>query len=120
MKYYIDFDSTLYNTGEFTNSLLNAIAKNIISQNKSLNFNDILSEEKELFKSDKIYNIEKLCHFFAEKYNIEFDSIFSSAKNIVDNGTVFVYPDTIPFLQKLTNIFKFHLSTLVLEADSHN
>ena len=101
MKFYIDFDSTLYNTREFILALLDAIAKNITSQNKSLNFDNILNEEKELFKSDKIYNIEKLCHFFAEKYAVEFDSIFSSAKTIVDNGTNFVFPDTIPFLEKL-------------------
>ena len=101
MKFYIDFDSTLYNTREFILALLDAIAKNITSQNKSLNFDNILNEEKELFKSDKIYNIEKLCHFFAEKYAVEFDSIFSSAKTIVDNGSNFVFPDTIPFLERL-------------------
>ena len=101
MKFYIDFDSTLYNTSDFTKSLLEAIAKNIVSQNKSLVFENILAEEKELFVSDKIYNIEKFCKFFAEKYNLEFDSIFSSAKSIVENGKEFVYPDSVPFLEKL-------------------
>ena len=101
MKFYIDFDSTLYNTGEFTKTLLDAIAKNIISQNKSLSLENILAEENELFVSDKIYNIEKLCRFFAEKYSLDFDSIFSSAKTIIENGNVFVYEDTIPFLKKL-------------------
>ena len=101
MKFYIDFDSTLYNTTLFTQSLLDAIAKNIISQNQSLLFENILDEEKELFVSDKIYNIEKFCKFFAEKYNLNFDSIFSSAKSVIENGTIFIYEDTIPFLEKL-------------------
>ena len=101
MKFYIDFDSTLYNTRAFIKSLLDAITNAIISQNKSLNREDVLAEAKDLFTSDKIYNVEKLCRFFAEKYNLDFDPIFSSAKFIINNGTGFVYPDTIPFLEKL-------------------
>lgn len=101
MKYYIDFDSTLFNTTLFTSTLLDAIAKNIISQNKSLDISDILMEEKELFTSDKIYNIEKFCHFFAEKYSLNFDTIFLTAKSVVENGKDFVYPDSVPFLEKI-------------------
>lgn len=101
MNYYIDFDSTLYNTQELTNSMLNTLANSIIKQDSTLIFEDIIAEEKDLFKSTKIYNIFELCRFFAEKYNINAELLISNINGVINNGMQFVYPDTIPFLKGL-------------------
>lgn len=101
MKYYIDFDSTLFNTTELTNAMIEALANSIITQNKSIKFDEILAEEKNLFTDTKIYNIFELCNFFAKKYNINPDILISNINSVIDNGEKFVYPDTIPFLEKL-------------------
>ena len=101
MKYYIDFDSTLYNTSGLVDAMLKALAEAINKQNKSLNTNDMYLEEKNMLKSKKLYNINEPCEYFADKYNLVVTPLINEVERVVNNSESFVYPDTIEFLQKL-------------------
>jgi len=101
MKYYIDFDSTLYNTSGLVDAMLKALAEAINKQNKSLNTNDMYLEEKNMLKSKKLYNINEPCEYFADKYNLVVTPLINEVEKVVNNSESFVYPDTIEFLQKL-------------------
>ncbi|MBE5758012.1 MAG: hypothetical protein E7345_03685 [Clostridiales bacterium] len=101
MNYYIDFDSTLYNTSELVNKMLSALATAINKQNPNLKAEDMLPEEKALFNSKGIYNIFRLCEFFADKYSLDASLLIDAVNNSINNGQDLVYPDTIEFLLRL-------------------
>ena len=101
MIYYIDFDSTLYKTSSLKNKMLESIAKKCCNENKNINFESVLFEAISMFKREKIYNIYKLCEYFAEKYKIDAECMKNEINNILKNGKHFVYCDVKKFLTKL-------------------
>ena len=84
MNYYIDFDNTLFNTQKLTKSMLENLANSIVSENNSLKFEEVLSEEKNIFNSNNIYNIFELCEFFGNKYNINSDILISNINSVIN------------------------------------
>jgi FMN phosphatase YigB (HAD superfamily) len=100
MNYYIDFDSTLYDTTTLTKDMLASLAENIC-KNLQLNLEDVNNELKAMFNRENIYNIYKLAKFFANKYNIEEKKLVNSVENVILDGNKYVYSDTINFLKRL-------------------
>ena len=91
MKYYIDFDNTLFNTESFYNDLLNIIKKyNISKKDIDLYYKDNLSNE--LFNPIKIIN-----NLIKDK------NINKEIKNFFKDLSKYLYKDTIDFLEFIKN-----------------
>lgn len=98
-NWYIDFDSTLYNTSALKKDMLEAMALNIDSSKKE----SIIQEIDSMFKPQKIYNIFNLCNYYENKYNLKKNILVKPIKEIILNGSKYVFNDVIPFLEKLRN-----------------
>lgn len=96
-NWYIDFDSTLYDTSSLTKDMLETMALHIDKQNKE----NILNELKSIFNREHIYNIFKLCDYFEKKYSLKSNFLLNSVKEVISNGSKYVYEDVIYFLNKL-------------------
>ena len=96
-NWYIDFDSTLYDTTSLTNDMLETMALHIDKSNKD----NILQELKSLFNREHIYNIFDLCNYFEKKYSLESNYLLNPVKEVIKNGSKYVYDDVISFLNKL-------------------
>lgn len=101
MKYYIDFDNTLFNTPLLTKAMLEHIVNEIISVHVSLTFDEVMAECKGMFNREHIYNIYELALYFSEKYNLNSESVINKLNTIISNTQDFVYKDSIPFLKRL-------------------
>ena len=84
MNYYIDFDSTLYDTSRLSNDMLNALALEICKYVNS-DTEKMMDELKLMFNRDHIYNIYKLAKYFASKYNIEENIMISSVEKVIES-----------------------------------
>lgn len=100
MNYYIDFDHTLYNPKSLTYDMLSKIASQI-SKEKNLNFENIFEECKSMFNRKNIYNIYKLCDYFAQKYSVNSALLKEEVNTAIQNGEKNVFEDSIPFLKNL-------------------
>ena len=98
-NWYIDFDSTLYDTSTLKKDMLETMALNINPLKKE----SIIQEIDSMFKPEKIYNIFKLCNYYENKYNLKENSLIKPIKEIILNGSKYVFNDVIPFLEKLRN-----------------
>lgn len=114
-NWYIDFDSTLYDTTSLTNNMLETMAVHINKSNKE----SILKELKSLFNKEHIYNIFKLCDYFEEKYSLKSNSLLIPVKEIILNGSKYVYKDVISFLEKLKNN-KININMLTYSMSKEN
>lgn len=103
MKYYIDFDNTLFSTNRLKNKMLESIAKACTMLNSSLNYDEILIECNQNFCREKIYNIYELCEYIGKKYSTSSNVLSDKVNEVIDNGKEFVYADTTNFLLKLKN-----------------
>ena len=100
MNYYIDFDSTLYETSRLSKDMLEALASELCKvANKSEE--DMFAELKAMFNRENIYNIYKLARFFAEKYNVDAKYLVNVVENVIDDGEKYVYPDSVEFLKQV-------------------
>ncbi len=99
MNYYIDFDSTLYNTSGLVEKMLKALAKEMNRQNSKLNAEQMYLEEKKLFNRDGIYNIFELCKYFAIQYGLNAEDLISAVNGAINNGKDLVYNDSVDFLK---------------------
>ncbi len=100
MNYYIDFDSTLYNTSNLSSDMLSTLATNICEFTKS-DFDEKLTEIKAMFNRDNIYNIYTLTKYFAKKYNIEENMLLRKVEDVIKNGEKYVFDDSIEFLENI-------------------
>lgn len=96
-NWYLDFDSTLYDTSSLTTDMLETMALHIDKLNKDI----ILKELKNLFNREHIYNIFNLCDYFEKKYSLKSNSLLNPVKEVIKNGSKYVYEDVISFLNKL-------------------
>ena len=98
MDIYIDFDNTIYNTSLLKQKMLEEIAQ-ICSESSNVNYESLLFEAKSLFNGEKIYNINRLCEFFAQKYCIDCDILTRNIDTVISNGSQFLYNDSVEFLK---------------------
>ena len=116
MIYYIDFDSTLFNTSGFIKEILTALSKEINFQDCNLDAEEIYLEVKKVYAKDNIYNLNELCKYFADKYNLNEERLVNSVDNVINNGKDFVYNDSVEFLKNLINNgHKINLLTYTLK-----
>lgn len=130
MKYYIDFDHTLYNTNSLISEMLSTIANYIL---KNGNFNEYPKNFKKTFPNIELikiennlesiitalkanfgrpkdttlhipYNILSLLKVFTKLFDCNYFEIESIINEIIDNGQKFLYDDSIKFLSKLKEL----------------
>ena len=98
MNYYIDFDSTLYDTSKISTIISESIITSILEQ-KIVDKNKLLEECKtQINTTPSIYDLPK---YFSDKYNLEPLPILNNLKNSIINSENLVFPDVKPFLAKL-------------------
>ena len=101
MKYYIDFDNTLFNTPKLTTTMLTLIANEVLKKHKSLCFDNVYSECSHMFNREHCYNIYDLASYFADKYSLDLSVLVKNLNSIMLDISDFLYEDTIPFLKRL-------------------
>ena len=104
MNYFIDFDHTLYKTPLLTTSMLNALSS-YISCNSNYSSQTILKELTLKFRRGQggIYNIYQLINYFSNlpNYHFNIQEATNIVNNVVSNGSIFLYDDSISFLDYL-------------------
>ena len=100
MNYYLDFDSTLYDTPRLSKDMLAALAREINAKTNK-NTEELQKELKAMFNRENIYNIYKLAKYFANKYNIDDRSLINKVESVIADGEKYVFDDTIEFLKAL-------------------
>lgn len=98
MNWYLDFDSTLFDTDNFRKKLLEKISFYIDKSNNQKRLDDVT---KTFYEMAHEHNIPEIAAFFDEKYSLEKGSILKLIFDLLENGSSYVYSDTIPFLEKL-------------------
>ena len=93
MNYYIDFDHTLFDSQKITKRMLQAI----VDASKM----DIMEECNSMFNREHIYNIYELAKYFADKYNLDKQTLLLAVENEINNCSDLVFNDAINFIQKL-------------------
>ena len=101
MKFYIDFDNTLFNTPKLTHTMLPLIANEVWKKHQSLCFDNIYSECCSMFNREHCYNIYDLASYFADKYALDLSVLVKNLNSIMFDISDFLYEDSIPFLKKL-------------------
>lgn len=100
MIYYIDFDSTLYDTSYLIKDMLNQLAADICKYTNE-GITTIKEKITKTFNKENIYNIYKLADFFAKEYGINSTVLIDNIEKIILNGKKYVYEDSIDFLKFL-------------------
>lgn len=98
MNYYFDLDNTLYETARLTTLMVGEIAKNI-SDEKKMNFDEVLEEIKPQFNSTND-NIFSYAEKMANKYEIDSEKVVKAVNDIIFNGEGLVFEDARNFLKK--------------------
>ena len=86
MNYYIDFDSTLYDTTALVKEMIQSISDSL----KGSYYNVSKQEIKKIFDT-----------YIKNKQTIPNHTLIQKLDSILENGKQFVYDDTIPFLEIL-------------------
>lgn len=102
MNIFIDFDHTLYNTPLLTKDMLDALAI-YISKVSNENFEPVLETLKNKFKrgNNNIYDIYELIKYFSKIFNYDYKEATNIVNNVINNGTQYLFEDSIPFLKGL-------------------
>ena len=101
MNFYIDFDSTIYNTRSLVTRMINSLVDTIYSK-KNLDKQSLLQEIQSLFNNGNkhIYEVAKE---LSNTYNVESNLLITNLNNVISNGSDLVFEDSIPFLLRLKN-----------------
>lgn len=101
-KIYIDFDSTLYNTGLLKEKFLLNLAKEIC-KNSNLKDTEKVFQQILCLKQDKKSNgILAICDVVSKKYGLEKIDLSDCFKSALKKGEQFCYDDSVDFLKSLT------------------
>lgn len=99
MKYYFDFDNTLYETARLTEKMLNTISK-AISDKTQVNIDELEKYVKENFNSTK-GNIFLFAEEMSDMYKVEKKYVLDKLNSVIDNGNDVTFEDAIRFIKKL-------------------
>ena len=99
MKYYIDFDNTLYETAKLTTCMLKAITDTVV-ENLGKDHDEVETYVKEHFNSTTD-NIFTYARETGKYYGIDSDLVENNVKAVVDNGNNIVFEDAERFLARL-------------------
>ena len=112
MKYYIDFDNTLYETAKLTTCMLDAICKTVVEK-LGKEYSEIDEYVKANFNSttDNIFTFARETGSY---YGIDSDLVENNVKAVVDNGNNIVFEDAERFLARLKeNGHEVHILTYI-------
>lgn len=112
MKYYIDFDNTLYETAKLTTCMLDAICKTVVEK-LGKEYSEIDEYVKANFNSttDNIFTFARETGSY---YGIDPDLVENNVKAVVDNGNNIVFEDAERFLTRLKeNGHEVHILTYI-------
>ena len=112
MKYYIDFDNTLYETAKLTTCMLDAICKTVVEK-LGKEYSEIDEYVKANFNSttDNIFTFARETGSY---YGIDPDLVENNVKAVVDNGNNIVFEDAERFLARLKeNGHEVHILTYI-------
>ena len=112
MKYYIDFDNTLYETAKVTTCMLDAICKTVVEK-LGKEYSEIDEYVKANFNSttDNIFTFARETGSY---YGIDPDLVENNVKAVVDNGNNIVFEDAERFLARLKeNGHEVHILTYI-------
>lgn len=116
MNYYIDFDNTLYETAKLSSLEIDAIAK-LISNEKNLNFEEVLEDLKANFDSPKA-NFITFGEEMAKRYNADKEKILNKVNYIMDNSENLVFEDAKRFIKRLKeNGHKIIILTYIIKGN---
>lgn len=101
MKYYIDFDNTLYDTPKLIKAMLTLLTNAILEKHSNKDFEETYIECKSLFNREHFYNIYDLVDHFAHIYELNRTEVVKNMNSLLADTKEFLYPDTIPFLERL-------------------
>ncbi len=110
MKFYIDLDYTMLDTVKFHEArykMLESYGVPIEAQKEMEKY--IVEVEK------KLINLDYLCIKICEKYNLPKEEVLMQLHKIVDNCYIYLYDDTIEFLQYLKS--KGHQTCMLTWGD---
>lgn len=98
MKFYIDLDYTMMDTTRFHEARYKLLEEyGITHEQQEEMIKYIMKEEK------KLLNLDYLCIKLCEKYNLPKEEILTKINEIIDNSYIYLYEDTIDFLEFLKN-----------------
>lgn len=97
---YIDFDGTLYATSKLKFFIVKQISLKIFQQT-NLDYETILNSVSEEFKNRKEIGIFDFARQMAKKYDANQEIVCDEVKEILKNGSEFLYNDSTEFLKKL-------------------
>ena len=100
-RVYIDFDSTLYDTGAIKKVMNDIIADGVCDNISGVDKNVVLEEIKEA-KANGVKSVIGLCKFFENRYGLEKDTIKNMLKDFLARGDMLLYADSIDFLKRLS------------------
>lgn len=100
-RVYIDFDSTLYDTGAIKKVMNDIIADGVCDNISGVEKNVILEEIKDA-KANGVKSVIGLCKFFENRYGLEKDTIKNMFKDFLARGDALLYADSIDFLKRLS------------------
>lgn len=101
IRTYIDFDSTLYETEVIKKKMNDMIADAVCRAKKDADKQVVLAEIKQA-KENGVKSVFGLCKFFEEKYGLEVNYIKTDFDEFLADGEKYMYPDSIPFLKRLS------------------
>lgn len=100
-RIYIDFDGTMFDTDKFRQISKDIISQEICRQKKGVSLNEMANEIRETLKIKRFNSYFEMCNFFEDKHNLKQDCIKLQIENFMKNTESLLYPDSIPFLERL-------------------
>lgn len=101
VRFYIDFDSTLFDTDKLKKELNIQIAERL-SEIKDLEKDFVIDEIQQLFLTKQAYSYFKLCDILEGKYSLENGELKNLLKKILSDGEKFVFEDVLEFFKRLS------------------
>lgn len=116
MNYYIDFDSTLYNTPLLRKQLLNSITSSITIQRSTIDSVKLFGELDKMFNRQNIYDVFDLAKVFAKKHSVDLDVINQDLNLLLSDTSELLFDDSIDFLKKIKKVSENKLHILSFSA----
>lgn len=95
-KYYLDLDHTMLDTNQFHKARYQMLERYGITKEEQKDMELYITQIEK-----KLINLDYLCTKLCEKHNISIEEVLTELHRIVDNCSIYLYDDTIEFLEYL-------------------
>lgn len=115
---YIDFDGTLYKTSIVKDLIIKEISAEITNKTNT-GFEKVYDNIKEEFKNNHKNGIFDFARQMSKKYGNNEGKVTERIKNLLNNGSDFLYSDSIEFVKKLkVNGYEVYILTFSRTYDN--